>query len=145
MPKFSFKGVAHVPALQDIEIQAVFIIFHGNLHVFIKEVRLLHGVQKLHILDAAVQHSTAVRRDQTVREVVAAFHGTLQQSSGVLAQEAGHIIGSHFHGAGPGRPKTHRECPRKIQKRFRNIFTDRGDAFAALTLGLTHQIVVGVL
>ena len=134
-----------VLALQNIEIQAVVIGFHGNFHVGVEEVLLLHGFQQLHILHAAVHHGAAVRGEDAVGEVVAALNGPLQQGPAVFAQEAGHIIGAHFHGPGPGCPQPCGEDPRQIQQRLRHVFAGISGAVFPLRLRLPHQIVVGLL
>ena len=94
-----------VAALEHIQIQTVVVGLHRDLHVLVEELRLAlaHGLEQLHVLDGAVHHRAAVRRDHAVGEVVAALDGTLQQCAAVLAQKAGHVVRGHFHGAGARR------------------------------------------
>ena len=94
-----------VAALQDVQVQAVVVRLHRDLHVLEEELRLVlaHGLEQLHVLHGAVHHRAAVRRNHAVGKVVAAFNGALEQRAAVLAQEAGHIICGHFHRAGARR------------------------------------------
>ena len=82
-----------VPALERIEVQAVVVGLHRNLHVLEEEVFLAaaHGLEQLHVLDGTVHHRAAVGGNETVGEVVAALDRALEQGAAVLAQKARHI------------------------------------------------------
>ena len=94
-----------VAALEHVQVQAVVVGLHGYLHILKEELFLVlaQSLQQLHVLDGAVHHRAAVRRDHAVGKIVAALDGTLEQRAAVFAQEAGHIIRGHFHGAGARR------------------------------------------
>ena len=70
-------------ALESVESKAVVVTFHGYLKVLEEKLLLVlaHGLEKLHILNAAVHHGAAVRRDYTVGKVEATLNGALQQRS----------------------------------------------------------------
>ena len=134
-------------ALENIEVQAVVIGLHGDFHILIEEVllALVHGVQQLHILNTAVDHGAAVGRDEAVGKVEAALHGPLQQGTAVFAQEAGQVVGGHFHGAGAGCPEPGGEAAFQIQQRLRRVLTHIGHALFALAAGLDHKLIICVL
>jgi len=134
-------------ALEHVKIQAVVVGLHWNLHVLVEEFVVVgaHGLEKLHVLHAAVHHGAAVRRDDAVGEVVAALDGALQQRAAVLAQEAGHVIGAHLHGVGARRAQPDGEGVPQVQKRLRGVFADVGDAYAAVALCLIDEFVAGIL
>ena len=132
-------------ALQNIEVQPVVVGFHGNFHVGVEEVLLLHGFQKLHVFHAPVHHGAAVGGKNAVGKVEAALQRPFQQCPSVFAEEAGHVIGAHFHGAGPGCPQPGGEHAGQVQQGLRHIFAGVGGAVQPFILRLTDQIVVGFL
>ena len=136
-----------VAALEHIQIQTVVVGLHRDLHVLVEELRLAlaHGLEQLHVLDGAVHHRAAVRRDHAVGKIVAALNGALEQCAAVFAQEAGHIIRGHFHGAGARRAQARRESTGQVQQRLGRVFAGIGDADFPLVLRLCNQVVVRFL
>ena len=84
-----------VAALEHVQIQAVVVRLHRDLHVLKEELRLVlaHGLEQFHVLHGAVHHRAAVRRDHAVGKVVAALNGALKQRAAVrrdrLPRQAG--------------------------------------------------------
>ena len=139
------KGLQHLfSALGHIEIETVLVGLHGDLQILEEEIIAAHGLQKLHVLHAAVDHGAAVRGDKTVQKLVASLQRPLQQGTGVFAEETGHVVGAHFHGAGAGSPQTYRENARQLHEHFRDLVADGADTLAALCLRCTDEFVVGV-
>ena len=103
-------------ALQNIKVQIVFIVFQRNFHVGIEKLFLpfVHGVQKLHVFRRAVDHRAAVRRNQSVYKIVAAFNRPLQKGAAVFAQEIRHVIGCDVRGICLRRRQTHSKCPVEV-------------------------------
>ena len=68
-------------ALQNQQLNAIFIGLERYLHKLVEEfiVPLAHGFEKLHILNAAVYHRAAVRRNDAVGKVEAALNSALQK------------------------------------------------------------------
>ena len=157
---FADGGVGHVDAvflaerlqdvvfaLQGIEVQAVVVGLHGDLHELMEEpvLPLAERVEQLHVLHAAVHHGAAVGGDDAVQEIEPAFHRALQQGARVLAKEAGKVVGGDLHGTGARGAQPGGEGPRKIQQGLGGIVADAADADIALALRLLHQDVVGLL
>lgn len=136
-----------VAALQDVQVQAVVVRLHRDLHVLEEELRLVlaHGLEQLHVLHGAVHHRAAVRRNHAVGKVVAAFNGALEQRAAVLTQEAGHIIRGHFHRAGARCAQARRESAGQVQQRLGRVFAGIGNADLPLVLRLSNQVIVRFL
>ena len=131
-------------ALEDIEIKAVLIPLHGDLHVLEEEffLALPHRLEQLHVLDAAVHHGAAVRRDDAVGKVEASLDGALEQGAAVFAQEARQIVCGDIDRAGPGRAQPRGKAARQVQERLRRVLAGVGDADPALLLRLPDQLVM---
>ena len=144
---FLQRGENVVFALEHIEVQAVVVRLHGNFHMLVEEVLLplIHGMQQLHVLRAAVDHAAAIRRNQAVGEIEAALNRPLEQGPAVLTEKAGHVIGRHLHRAGTRRAQTHRETAVEVQEGLRRVFADIGDAFFPLLSGRDNKLVVRLL
>ena len=136
-----------VAALEHVQVEAVFVPLHGNLHVLEEEMlfALAHGLEQLHVLDASVHHGAAVGGDDAVGEIEAALDGPLQQGAAVFAQEAGQVVGGDIHRAGARRTQPDGKGARQVEQRFRRVLTGVGDAHFTLLLGLPDQLVVGFL
>ena len=130
-----------IRALKLVQEQTVVIRLHRNLHEFIEEVILLHGLQKFHVFNTAVQHRTSVRRNQRIQEIEAAFNGTLEKRPGILAQEIRHVVGADFHRTGARCAKPDGKTSGKIQKRFRHIVADGADTQFSFLLGSADVII----
>ena len=88
-----------VGALDFAEVYTVFICLQRNFHVFMEKpvVSFSHSVQQLHVFHAAVYHGAAIRRNDAVGKVKAAFDCTLQQCPAGFTEKICHVIGSNVH------------------------------------------------
>ena len=134
-------------ALESVEVQAVVVGLHGYLHILKEELFLVlaQSLQQLHVLDGAVHHRAAVGSDETVGKVVAALDGALKQGAAVLAEEAGHVVGCHFHGTGARRAQTRRKRARQVQQRLRGVLADISNADLPLALRLQDKLILRLL
>ena len=131
-------------ALELEKLYAVIVRLEGDLHVLMEEtvVPLAHGFQQLHVLDTAVYHGAAVRRDDAVGKVEAALNGTLQQRSAGLAKEARHVVGCDVHRAGVRRGQADGKGSVKVHQWFGGVFAHERDADLAVFFRLNDQLVV---
>ena len=131
-------------ALGYIELEAVFISLHRDLHVIVEKFLLIgsDGIEQLHILDAAVHHGTTVGRNKSVKVVVSALYRSLKQTAAVFAQEICKIISSDFSGPCVGRAEPCRESVADIQQRLGNILAGIAYADFPVVLRLPDQFVV---
>ena len=68
----------------------------------------------------------------------AALNRALKQGAAVLAKEARHVVGCHFHGTGARRAQTGRKRARQVQQRLGSIFADVSYADLPLALRLEY-------
>ena len=146
------EGVVQGPedvvfALEHKQVYTVVIGLERDLHVLIEEAILAgaHGLEQLHVLNAAVDHRAAVGCDDAVGKVEAALDRALEQGAAGLAQEARHVIGRDVHRPGVRSVQAHAEGVVQIHQGFGCVLADKGDAFFAFCLGLDNKCVVGLL
>ena len=136
-----------VLALELQQRHAVFIGLEGDLHILPEElvVPLPHGLQQLHVLDAAVHHRAAVRRDDAVGKVESALYRALEQGAARLAQEACHIIGRNIHRTRVRCGQAYRKHAVEVQQRLGRVLAYEGSADFAFVFRLGDQGVVCLL
>ena len=134
-------------ALESVEVQAVVVGLHGYLHILKEELFLVlaQSLQQLHVLDGAVHHRAAVGSDEAVGKVVAALDSALKQGAAVLAEEAGHVIGRHFHGTGARCAQTRGKRARQVQQRLGCVLADVCHADLPLALRLQDKLILSFL
>ena len=134
-------------ALESVEVQAVVVGLHGYLHILKEELFLVlaQSLQQLHVLDGAVHHRAAVGSDEAVGKVVAALDSALKQGAAVLAEEAGHVIGRHFHGTGARCAQTRGKRARQVQQRLGCVLADVCHADFSLALRLQDKLILSFL
>lgn len=134
-------------ALEHEQVHAVVVGLERDLHVLVEEMVLAgtHGLEQFHVFHAAVDHRTAVGRDDAVGKVEAALDRALEQGAAGLAQEARHVIGRNVHRPGVRGVQAHAEGVVQIHQGLGCVLADKGDAFFAFRLGLDNKCVVGLL
>ena len=134
-------------ALQNEKLDAVIVGLEGYLHILMEEliVALPHGLEKLHILHAAVYHRAAVRRYNAVGKVEAALDGALEKRPRRFAQKARHVIRRDVHRARVRRVQADAEGVAEIHKRLGRVLAHKGDAYLPLLLRLSYELVVRLL
>ena len=142
------EGLENLPGqLLPQMLHAVLVVRAGGVQVAPEEILLVRVAdpQQLHVLRAPVHALAHVHARHGVQELVAALQSPLQQGTGVLAGGVGHVVGGHLHGAGTGRAQPHREAALQVEQYLGHVIAGVTQGQTAVRLGLTHQLVVGVV
>ncbi len=70
-------------ALKHIEIEAIVVSLHRDLHVVEEEAFFVstHCLEEFHVLNTAVEHGASVRCDHTVKKIESSFKSSLEHRS----------------------------------------------------------------
>lgn len=146
------EGVVQGPedvvfALEHKQVYTVVIGLERDLHVLIEEAILVgaHGLEQLHVLNAAVDHRAAVGRDDAVGKVEAAFDRALEQGAGWSRTGGSSCNRSRCPSTRcSGRAGARRRCC-PDSSRVRVCSRRQRRRIFAFCLGLDNKCVVGLL